>query len=118
MRFDYPQAYEIISPGAKTDVYTVGSNETIPDWDNAVTRTLYGFVTHTSSVQGSDLNRSELSETATLTFDSPVADIRRGDRVREPDGRLWEVNSVPVSETNPFTGWNPVTWVGLRRWEG
>lgn len=116
MFFEHPATFVVIRPAGKPDPYTEGA--TIPDWANTTETTITGFLAHQSSVETPDENRDELAETATLTVDQPEADIRVGDRVREEDGRLWQVEGIPVSETNPFTGWRPVTVVNLRRWEG
>ena len=116
MYFSHPVTFEVIRAAGKPDPYTAGA--TIPDWDHATTATIVGFLNHQLSDQSPDLNRDELAETATLTIAEYHADVRLGDRIREEDGRLWEVTGIPVSEMNPFTGWKPVTVVVLKRWEG
>ncbi|MGW5267252.1 hypothetical protein ACWEQ4_01245 [Rhodococcus sp. NPDC003994] len=34
-------------------------------------------------------------------------DVRRGDRIRFPDGQIGKVVSLPATARNPFTGWVP-----------
>lgn len=116
MRFDHPATFTVIRAAGKPDPYTAGA--TIPDWDRATEATIAGFLAHDVSSEAPDLNRSELAESATLTIAEYHADVRLGDRIREEDGRLWQVTGIPISEMNPFTGWRPVTVVRLERWEG
>ena len=116
MLFSFPQTFTVTRPGLKPDPYTPGG--TIPDWDHTTTLTVNGFLTRTLSDETPNLNRNELAEAATLTIDSAGAPVQLDDRIEDPDGRLWQVTGIPITEQNPFTGWHPVTVVRLQRWQG
>lgn len=112
----HARLYVVIRPGVKPDPYTPGG--TIPDWDNTTEATVAGFLSHDTTAEAPDLNRASLNEAAILTIPGPDADIARGDRVRDTDGREWQVDGHPRRDINPFTGWAPSTAVRLQRWEG
>ena len=42
------------------------------------------------------------------------ADIRAGDRMRDPAGRVWTVEGIPDEPHHPLTGWRPGMIVTIR----
>ena len=116
MIFDHATPFVRLRAGRKEDPYTPGHYT--DDWDKPDELDLEGFISHEASNETQDLNRRELSEAATLTIADPTADVKLGDRIREPSGRLWEVQAIPANDVNPFTGWRPTLVVRLTRWQG
>lgn len=84
------------------------------------------FVASSSSVARSDAVRSEILTTKSL-YCQPDADVHPGDRIRRggalvdgvwTGGSLLYVKERPESDTNPFTGWQPVLEIPLEGSEG
>ena len=44
----------------------------------------------------------------------PGSDIKIGDRLRDPQDRVWTVEGVPDEPTHPLTGWQPGMVVTIR----
>lgn len=89
-------------------------------WDDAPDEiTLEGaYLSTAGSTDTSSATRTQAITTATL-FCQPGADVRTGDRVLSiAGGGWWYVNARPESDTNPFTGWQPVMQIPLELTEG
>jgi hypothetical protein len=89
-------------------------SRTIPgDWDAATTVTIEGAAVLSDATSAiPDGARSELASGFTLFCSDPAADVQVGDRIRAGGMTLY-VNSLPSSDVNPFTGWQPVREVPL-----
>ncbi|QHJ77024.1 MAG: hypothetical protein [Caudoviricetes sp.] len=111
------QTYERLRRPSVPDPYNPDS--TVPGgWDQAVSITVHGVLASKSSLEQPDPVRSEAISTAVLILDDPDADMRRGDRIKAADGRLWDVQGYPHADINPFTGWRPTLACDLQEVTG
>lgn len=74
-----------------------------------------GFIASSTGSESEDGNRASTSTTATLTVPDPGIDIIRGDVIvmESDEKRRWKVVGFPLTEGNPFTGWNPTLEASL-----
>lgn len=100
-----------VRAGRKPDPYNPSAD--LEDWGDPDELELEGFIASSSSTEQTDAARESAISTAVLTIANPEADVRRGDRVRGPDGREWEVVGIPSRDGSPFTGWRPTLEVDL-----
>lgn len=93
-----------------TDPY---SGQSAPgSWDAPLVITISGaFVASSSSADVSSATRTQVISAKSL-YCEPGADVAVGDRIRA-SGRTYEVDAVPESDVNPFTGWQPVQEIPL-----
>lgn len=111
------QTYERLRRPSVPDPYD--PDNTVPGgWDQAVTITVHGALASKSSMEQPDPVRSEAISAAVLILDKLDADVRRGDRIKTADGRLWDVQGYPHADTNPFTGWRPTLVCDLQEVTG
>jgi hypothetical protein len=82
-------------------------------WQDAEKTEILGVMASRTSVEQPDATRSEVVSTAQFVSADPDADIRRGDRIRDRDGRTWTVSGYPTRDRNPFTGWRPTVVANL-----
>ncbi len=69
-----------------------------------------------SSEEAPTVDRDKLSTMATLR--APYgSDVKTRDRIRQPDGTVWEVDGHPSHRRNPYTGWEARTVANLVRIE-
>lgn len=87
-------------------------------WDQAETSTVYGALASRTSMEEPDPVRAEAVSTAELILDDSAADVQRGDRIKAPDGRLWDVQGYPHADVSPFTGWQPTLVCDLQEVTG
>lgn len=102
-----PFAEKLVRLRAKAKPDPYNPDRAIEDWSGVDEAEIEGFITTSASADLDDAARAETDTSAVLTVPDPTADVRRGDRVRDASGRVWSVEGVPTSETNPFTGWRP-----------
>lgn len=102
--------------GTKPNPYN--PDREIPDPSKSDKLEFQGFISTVSSATTPDAARQETVTTATLTVPDPAVDITVGDRVREPSGRIWQVDGIPTADANPWTGWRPTLEANLTEWKG
>lgn len=68
--------------------------------------------------QSSTSSLGDATRTGALEFKSlycdPDADVQLGDRIRS-GSEVYAIDGIPVADTNPWTGWQPVREVPLKR---
>lgn len=88
---------------------------TLGDWDEPEEATLYGaFVASSSTTARADEARTALLEAKSLYLDDPLADVQAQDRIRS-QGVVYLIDGMPTADTNPWTDWQPVREIPLRR---
>lgn len=119
MNFPMPFVRDYTVRRARLILDPYSGQETAPDWDNATEWTVQGFLAHTTSTElVTEPNRQNVRSDATLTIPDPNADVQRGDRVADGDGRTWIVQGFAQDDVNPFTGWQPTRVCQLAAWNG
>jgi hypothetical protein len=81
------------------------------------------FVASSSSVAPASETRSEILTAKSLYVSDPDVDVKPRDRIRvggtaDGGGDEYFVKVIPESDTNPFTGWQPVKEIPLERTDG
>lgn len=88
---------------------------TLGDWDDPDELPLEGgYVAASSTSARSDASRRELLEEKSLYLDDPHADVQAQDRIRA-QGIIYMIDGMPSADVNPWTGWQPVREIPLRR---
>lgn len=88
---------------------------TLGDWSDPTEVTLDGaFVASSSTTSQSEAGRTELLEEKSLYLDNPGADVQAQDRIRA-GGVVYLIDGMPSADTNPWTGWQPLREIPLRR---
>lgn len=88
------------------------------DWDDPDELELPGaFIAQSSTSTLGDANRTGALESKSLYLSDPDADVQLGDRIRQgTDGSpVYPVDGIPAADVNPFTGWQPVREIPLKR---
>lgn len=109
--FAHGQTFTRLRAPLVADPYS-GEN-TLPDWENAATLSIPGFGFDPGGSMSIDqVSGQRIVTEPTLSWlGADVPDVRVGDRMRGPDGRVWHIAGHPSIPTNPFTGWQPgATW--------
>jgi len=107
-----------------TDPYNP-SRSVDSDWDPDLTVAIENAYIGPSSASAQvDPTRSQEIIQKSLYCD-PSADVRKGDRVRDggtvddlSSGTAYMVDETPDAARNPFTGWQPLQEIPLKRVEG
>lgn len=87
------------------------------DWDDPDTLPIAGaFVAQSSTSLSGDAARTQALESKSLYCEAN-ADVQLGDRIRDGENGapIYPVDGIPAADMNPFTGWQPVREVPLRR---
>lgn len=88
---------------------------TLGDWASASEQTLDGAYVAASSTQSrAEAGRTQLLEEKSLYLDDPNADVQAQDRIRA-GGVIYLIDGMPSADTNPWTGWQPIREIPLRR---
>ena len=117
LNMPFVDVFTVARPATRPDPYN--PDTTITDWTQATVWTVEGFLASASSTEtGGDPGQQRLDTEKILTIPDPEADIMRGDRVTAPDGTTYEVQGVPSTDRNPFTGWHPTTVARLLHLQG
>ena len=92
----------------------------VRDWANAIETPIPGFgFDPGGSVITDTVNRTQIITRPTLLWSgNDVPDLVVDDRVRGPDGRVWNITGHPSVPVNPFTGWQPGAAWSLKLVEG
>lgn len=99
-----------------TDPYS--GQTTLGDWSDPAEAAIDGaFVASSSTSARSDASRTELLEEKSLYLDDPAADVQAQDRIRA-GGVVYLIDGMPSADTNPWTGWQPLREIPLKRWVG
>jgi hypothetical protein len=82
-------------------------------WDEVDTISIFdAFLASNGSSAIPDPTRSQVLTSRTL-FCGPGHDVVVGDRIRTEAGEIFDVQALPASDRNPWTGWQPVKVVNL-----
>jgi len=100
------RAKPILDPYSQEQIAEDWSDPDEVDLDGA-----YVGGSSTSRVLGE--SRTQALEARSL-YCAPDADVRLGDKIQD-GSKVYEVDGIPDAETNPFTGWQPVREIPLRR---
>lgn len=96
-----------------TDPYS--GKVTLGDWTDPSEATLDGaFVASSSTTSQSEAGRTELLEEKSLYLDDPDADVQAQDRIRA-GGVIYQIDGMPSADKNPWTGWQPIREIPLKR---
>lgn len=109
--FPFGQTFVRLRAPLVADPYSETS--TLPDWDHPGETPIDGFgFDPGGSLVVDTVNRTQVISKPTLIWlGADVPDVVQSDRVRGPDGRVWQIIGNPSVPTNPFTGWQPgATW--------
>lgn len=88
------------------------------DWANATQATLHGCSLQPSATETAFDGAQRDPSESTATLICPYgADVRKGDRIVDADGRSWLVDGVPMGVMSP-TGMASNLKVTLREWRG
>lgn len=97
-------------------------DRTVPgSWDAASSLTIErAWIAQSSSISLTTATRVQTLTAKSLFSTNPFADVKPGDRVRDPDnpGEYLYVTAEGHSDTNPFTGWRPYIELPLEKVEG
>lgn len=101
---------------------TVEVLETVKDRHGDTTVTVKGTLKCAFAPAGSFENtdqRQQVDRAASL-LESPPSDVevKATDRVRLPDGTVWEVDGAPEQWGHPMSGWRPGREIRIRRVTG
>lgn len=91
---------------------------TMGDWDDPDLLELEGaFVAASSTTARVDASRRELLEEKSLYLDDPHADVQSQDRIKA-QGVTYLIDGMPSADVNPWTDWQPIREVSLKRGVG
>lgn len=91
---------------------------TLGDWESATESNIDGaFVSSSSTSANSSAARNELLEDKSLYLHDPNSDVQAQDRIKA-DGVIYTIDGMPSADKNPWTGWQPVREIPLKRWVG
>lgn len=91
---------------------------TLGDWNDPDELPLEGgYVASSSTSNRRDAARSELLEEKSLYLSDPHADVQSQDRIRA-QGLTYQIDGMPSADINPWTGWQPVREIPLKRVSG
>lgn len=114
MFMPFGQTWVRLRAGRRPGAY---SDREVLDWANPDELPIDGCHTDPgSSIEGSAVDLQTLTTTRTW-FGPPGADVRAGDRLRDPRGIVWTVEGMPddkAQDPHPFTGWAPYTSAIIR----
>lgn len=90
------------------DPYNPSGPEVVGGWDDTLDSVeLEGcYIAPTSTLAIPAAARTESQQLYSLYCRDSGVDIKVGDRVRA-DGSVYLINRKPMSQINPFTGWDP-----------
>lgn len=104
----------MFSAGETVTVIRPGTRNRVGDQiDSSSEHTIDGCGINQSSTS-EVTDRRESTVTSVELMCPPRADIRAGDKVRLPDGVVYEVDGQPWTPHNPYTAWEPGCIVRLR----
>lgn len=109
--FAFGETFTRLRAPLATDAYS--GLPTGHDWPNATETPIDGFgFDPGGSVLTDTVNRTQVTTTPTLIWSgSDVPDVQIGDRMRGPDGVVWQITGHPAIPQHPMTGWRPgATW--------
>lgn len=105
----------VVRQRRKTIADPYSGKQTLGDWTNPDEHTLEGaFVASSSTSSTREATRTQLLEEKSLYVTDPGADVLAGDRIKA-GGVVYEIDGIPNADVNPFTGWQPVKEIPLRR---
>lgn len=111
----FPAGESVIRLRRKEIADPYSGQSTLGDWNDPSEVTLDGaFVASSSTSTRSDAARTELLEEKSLYLDDPDADVQAQDRIRA-GGVTYQIDGMPSADTNPWTGWQPIREIPLKR---
>lgn len=116
---DYAAGIQVtrLRRGTEPDPRTPGGTRPAP-WENAEAVTLPNcYVAPTGSTAPTDPARQAVVTSMSL-YGPYNMDVRPGDRIQDPAGLLWAVDTDPARHRNPFTGWEAGADVPVSRVKG
>lgn len=111
----FPAGEEVVRLRRQDILDPYSGKVTQGDWSNPSEQTLEGaFVASSSTSARSDAARNALLEEKSLYLDDPEADVQAQDRIRA-QGVVYQIDGMPSADVNPWTGWQPVREIPLKR---
>lgn len=114
----FPQGATVVRLRAGVEVDEYSTEEKRTDWENPDELTIEdAFVASGSSSSSSGTLRETVTTTKSLYLSDPDADVLVGDRIRD-GATVYDVETKPEADRNPFTGWQPVREIPLTERSG
>ncbi|WP_336653078.1 MULTISPECIES: hypothetical protein [unclassified Leucobacter] len=111
----YPHGETVVRLRRAEEYDEYSATVMIGNWDEPDELVLEGaFVASSSTSARRDAARAELLEEKSLYLDDPHADVQAQDRIRA-GGVIYLIDGMPSADTNPWTGWQPIREIPLRR---
>lgn len=114
----FPEGETVVRLRRKETLDPYSGQVTLGDWTNPDEEPIDGaFVAQSSTSAQSDAARNQLLEEKSLYLPDPAADVNAQDRIRA-GGITYTIDGMPTADRNPWTGWQPVREVPLKRGVG
>lgn len=111
---DFPHGVTVERLRAKTRTDRYSQKPVATDWSDPDVLTIANaFVAQSSTSRSQDVTRTQMLELKSL-YCAADADVQPADRIRA-GGIVYEIEGVPAADVNPFTGWQPIREIPLRR---
>lgn len=113
---EFPNGSTVLRDRRKPIKDPYNPDSTVPGkWSDRVdTIELPGaFIASSSSVGTASATRSQILTAKSLYLTDTTADVQAGDRIQDGTA-IYEIEAVPTSDRNPFTGWQPVQEIPLK----